>query len=254
MNRILFAVIFSFIAIGLFSQVKSPEVKKASEITKNDVKVKFNGGQDELMFNITFDNLIAGGNDSAYKSSVFNPNLGMYFLYDIPFGNTGLSFAPGIGFTFSKTNLSNSILFQDSLGTSFVDSKNHPWFNGSSRTYDGSSFYTSWIEVPMELRYHSKPINGRSAIKVAAGLRVGYKLAANSKINYIDNLRRTDVTNIDKPYSDVAALRYGLTFRIGYGALNLFGYYGLNQFFKDSKNTSKQDLRQYSIGISITAM
>ena len=254
MNRNSSILLLLILSSSLFAQVKPVEPSKSAVIKNNTTKVKFTNSQDELMFNITFDNLIAGGNDSFYKSNVFNPNIGLYFLYDLPFGKTGFSFAPGLGFTFSKTNLDNSILHQDSLGTSFVLSKNHPDFLTTARTYDGSSFYTSWIEVPMELRYRSKPINGRSSIKVAGGFRVGYNLASNSKVNYIDNLRSTDRTLIDKPYEDITSLRYGMTFRIGYGALNLFGYYGLNQFLKDSKNYNKQDLRQYSIGVSITGM
>lgn len=254
MNRFGLFLTLLFTAFQMLAQVNTPELSKSKTIEKHTSKVKFSNSQDEFMFNITFDNMIVGGNDSLYTSNVFNPNLGVYFLYDMPFGKSGFSFAPGIGLTFSKTNLDKSILTQDSMGTSFVASKNHPDFQTNARSYDGSSFYTSWIEIPMELRYRSKPVNGRSSIKVAGGFRVGYNLAANSKVSYIDNKRSTERTQVDKPYGDVSSLRYGLTFRVGYGALNLFGYYGLNQFIKDSKNYNREDLRQYSIGISITAM
>lgn len=256
MRYILLVSLLSFYGFVYSQSTKAPSssAPKPAELKSNMTKVKFTNSQDEFMFNITFDNMLVGGNDSGYKSNFFNPNLGIYFLYDIPFGKSGISFAPGLGFTFSKTNLDNSILNQDTLGTAFIQSKNHDWFTTTAKTYDGSSFYTSWIEAPIELRWRSKPVNGRSSIKVAVGFRVGLRLAANSKINYIDNLEKRELTNIEKPYSDLNAFRYGTTLRIGYGAINLFGYMGLNQFIKDSKNHSGQDLRQYSVGISITGM
>jgi len=227
-----------------------------NKLTKPSHQIKLDdAASDHFMFNVTIDNLLDGGKDSFYNSSVLNPNFGAYFLYDLPLGKSGFSVAPGLGLTLSKINLDNSILVQDTLGTTFIQSKNHPMFaTGSSTAYSSSSFYTSWLEVPVELRYKSKPINGRSCIKVAFGLRAGIRLAANSKISYYDKLIQRDVDMKLSPYSDLNSLRYGMTFRIGYGALNLFGYYGLNQLIKDNKNYNNLDLRQYSIGISITGM
>lgn len=250
-----------FIAISIYGSIHSQvstngsNTPAPSKISSKNVKVKMEDSKDEVMINFTIDNVIAGGNgDSSYRSSNFNPNLGLYFLYDIPLGKSGISIAPGLGLTFSKVNLDNSILFQDSLGTRFLDRKNHPDFIGNQRTYDGSSFYTSWLEVPFELRYKSKPINGRSCIKVALGMRGGIRIGSNSKISYIDNSMSRELTEKQTPYADLNSFRYGATFRIGYGALNLFGYYGLNQLIKDSRNVQNQDLRQYSVGISITGM
>ena len=225
---------------------KAPESKK--------IKLS-DEGHDHFMINFTIDNVINNSPDSFFKSSTFNPNLGFYFLYDLPIGKTGLSVAPGVGFTFSKVNLDGSILNQNASGTAFLNTKNDPSFGtGSNYTYDGSSFYSSWLEVPFELRYISKPINGRSRIKVAAGMRAGINLTTNSKVNYYDkNIQREQTMKVG-PFDELASFRYGATFRIGYGAINLFGYYGLNQLIKENRNYNNLDLRQYSIGISITGM
>jgi hypothetical protein len=240
-----------------YLSAQTPEAKASPAInTSNIQKVKFvDESQDHFMFNATIDNVMDNGKDSFYNSSVLNPNVGFYFLYDLPIGKSGVSFAPGFGLTLSKVNLDNSILHQDTMGTTFLTAKNHPSFgNTSPLKYVSSSFYTSWLEVPVELRFKSKPINGRSCIKVAVGMRAGIRLAANSKMTYYDQnlLREVDVKM--SPYSDLASFRYGATFRIGYGAINLFGYYGMNQLIKDNRNFNNLDLRQYSIGISLTGM
>lgn len=257
MFRIKLILLGVFFVSTIYSQTTPNTTNNANPTLKqNAQKVKFvDESQDHFMFNITFDNLLDKGADSFYNGNVFNPNLGFYFLYDLPLGKSGFSVAPGLGLTFSKVNLDNSILTQDSLGTTFLSASKHPWFGTNSKlSYSGSSFYTSWLEVPLELRYKSKPINGRSSIKVAVGVRAGIRLAANSKVSYYDQNLLREVDSKMSPYSDLASFRYGMTFRVGYGALNLFGYYGMNQLIKDNKNYNNLDLRQYSIGISITGM
>jgi Outer membrane protein beta-barrel domain len=248
-NLILFAC---FTSIYLSAQVSpAPTV-----ITSNTQKVKFDDeSTDHFMFNVTIDNLQDNGKDSFYNSNAFNPNFGAYFMYDLPLGKTGFSLAPGIGLTLSKVNLDNSILNQDTSGTTFVTARNHPLFaTGSRLNYVSSSFYTSWLDIPVELRFKSKPINGRSCIKVAVGMRAGLNLAANSKITYYDQNLLREVDTKSSPFSDLTSFRYGATFRVGYGAINLFGYYGMNQLIKDNRNFNNLDLRQYSIGISLTGM
>lgn len=224
--------------------MKAPESKK--------IKLS-DEGHDHFMFNITFDNVINGSPDSFYKSNVFNPNLGFYFLYDLPIDKTGFSVAPGIGFTFSKVNLDGSVLTQNAQGTTFINAQKDPSFApGSNFNYDGSSFYSSWLEVPFEIRYRSKPINGRSRIKIAAGIRAGLNLTTNSKVSYYDKIIQREQTMKVGPFDELASFRYGATFRVGYGAINLFGYYGMNQLIKDNRNYNNLDLRQYSIGVSLT--
>jgi hypothetical protein len=251
----IFTICLSALVFGQNSVPTTTNTANTEKPKESKVKVKMSETNDDLMISLTMDNLIAGGNgDSAYTSNIFNPNLGLHFLYDMPIGKTGFSFAPGIGLSFSKVNLDNTILMQDSSGTRFVKSRLHPDFKDGQLTYEGSSFYTSWLDIPVELRFRSKPINGRSSIKVAFGFKAGLRLGSNSKVSYIDNSQQKELTEIQKPFSDLNSFRYGATFRVGYGALNLIGYYGMNQLIKDSRNPANQDLRQYSIGIAITGL
>lgn len=256
------SLVFGFLSLGLhaFAQntpTASPTTAEAPIAKSSESKkVKLSeDGHDHFMFNFTIDNVINGSSDSFFKSNVFNPNLGFYFLYDLPLGKTGLSVAPGAGFTFSKVNLDGAVLVQNPNGTSFIPGSQHPVYgNTASTSFESASFYSSWLEVPFELRYISKPVNGRSRIKVAAGMRAGINLTTNSKINYYDKGFQREQTHKGGAFDELASFRYGATFRIGYGAINLFGYYGLNQMIKENRNYNNLDLRQYSIGVSITGM
>lgn len=256
------SIVVGFLLFGTILHAQTPAAKSSASPTHSlqnateSKKIKLaDESQDHFMFNITFDNVVNGSPDSFYKSNVFNPNLGFYFLYDLPVAKTGFSVAPGIGFTFSKVNLDGSILVQNALGTSFVSASSDARFaNTANFNYESSSFYSSWLEVPFELRYRSKPINGRSRIKVAVGMRAGINLTTNSKINYYDKTIQREQTMKVGPFDELANFRYGATFRVGYGAINLFGYYGINQMLKDNRNYNNLDLKQYSVGISITGM
>ena len=256
------SLVIGILAAGIHSSAqntptpRSPAVVSSIAKAPESKKVKLSeDGHDHFMINFTIDNVMNGSSDSFYKSNVFNPNLGFYFLYDLPLGKSGLSVAPGAGFTFSKVNLDGSTLVQNGQGTSFVQKNNNPLFGAVSNfDYESSSFYSSWLEVPFELRYMSKPLNGISRIKVAVGMRAGINLTTNSKLNYYDKTIQREQVNKIGPFDELASFRYGATFRIGYGAINLFGYYGLNQMIKENRNYHNLDLRQYSIGISLTGM
>ncbi|MCU0328531.1 MAG: PorT family protein [Chitinophagales bacterium] len=207
----------------------------------------------DFMVNFTIDNIIRSGNDTSYQAGWFNPNIGFYYMHDVSLGKSKLSIAPGLGFTFSKINLDKRVLVQDAAGIFFEHA--NVTYNATNRmTYTGSSFYNSWIEIPLELRYRTNPISGTNSFKFAIGMRAGLRLASNSKVSYIDAQRGDEVTITAVPFTDVNPFRYGATLRIGYGAFNIFGYYGLNQLFKENRNTANADLKQYSIGLSISGM
>ena len=52
-------------------------------------------------------------------------------------------------------------------------------------------------------------------------------------------------------YDDIARFRFGPTFRIGYGAANLFFYYSVTSLFK---RDSGPDVHPFSAGFSINGL
>ena len=108
--------------------------------------------------------------------------------------------------------------------------------------YKVNKISLTYIDIPLELRYRSKPLHKSNRIKVAGGFMGG--LLVNSHVKFKDD----DGTFKAKKIKEILPYQYGLTARVGYGKYNISGYYGLSTVFEDGKGP---ELTPYSIGISI---
>lgn len=206
---------------------------------------------DRLIFNITLDNLTYKRNDS-FSVKAFSPGFGLYGMWDKQIGNSNFSFGYGLGFTFSYIN-TDRILHSDTLGIDFYRPINYDSLLSVGDRFRGGTFYSSYLEAPVEFRFR-KEINGKDFFKVAIGMRIGLKL--NSSYDFDAYYPRIGEEKNFKTssFSQVSMFRYGPTFRIGYGAVNLFGYYSIGKLFKGTTEISGSDFRQFSIGISINGL
>jgi hypothetical protein len=128
-------------------------------------------------------------------------------------------------------------LFDTDTGAFFVPL--HP------DSFRKSKFVLNTIEIPIEIRCRLK--TKKKPVKIAAGMRGGFKVGATTKLYDDNDAGERKVTKV-KRFNDVRPIKLGPTFRVGYGAWNLFGYYNLLGIFKDNQGL---DVRQYSIGLSI---
>lgn len=242
-SNIFIILTFAIIATNsLFSQ--STDTSFKIKICKSNVSFNI----ENLMVTVTNDNIMT--NDSNFHSKEFNPNIGFFYIHPFKLGKTGFSIGTGLGFSFSKVCLDNTILTQSTAGTSFLKPSSHPWFQGADKTYKESSFYTSWLDFPLELGYQFKNSKGKETVNIAIGMRAGLRLAGNTKITFIENSTTKEIATEEKSMSGLNSFRYGITGKLGYKSVSLFGYYGLNTLLKDSKNYMNQDLRQYSLGVA----
>lgn len=144
-------------------------------------------------------------------------------MYDQPLGKSAISVAIGIGF--SAQNISTNAKFlKDSVSsvTSLVA------MNDS--TYKRNKISTSYINVPFELRFRSKPDKAYRRWNVAAGFKFG--LLVQSHFKNVDNDNNKQKSY---PVDNLNLLNYGPTFRIGYGQVSVYGYYGLSSIFENGK-------------------
>ncbi len=146
-------------------------------------------------------------------------------LYDQPLGKSPISLALGIGF--SAQNISSNAQFiKDSItgATSLV-----PYTDSIFSSIKRNKISTSYLTVPFELRFRSKPDKAYRRWNVAAGFKLG--LLIQSHFKYEDS----NVKTKSYPVDNLNLLNYGPTFRIGYGQVSLYGYYGLSSIFKNGK-------------------
>jgi len=220
------------------SGVLTPSIQKA--------KTYLNKKQDRIVVNFNFDNWFhqeTGGLVTKWYSR----GLDIYFMYDMPIKKSAVSFAPGIGFSTSNI-YHNSQLRVDSAGVaSFVP------FSNYTANFKLVKFTTNYIDIPLELRFRTKPMGGDMRFKVGIGFKLGIKIDAYTKE------RRNDLS-ADAAYqktltkgfkNQVNLFRAGPTLRLGYGPINLNMFLNLISVFKKGKGP---DVMPFSAGISINGL
>lgn len=99
--------------------------------------------------------------------------------------------------------------------------------------YDKAKLTHSSVNVPLMPMLKFKRDNGKDGFKLGAGPFVGYRLGAHSKFKYDDG-GRTQKEKVRSSYN-LSDFQYGLTGVIGYGNLDLFVKYNMNDLFKDNR-------------------
>jgi hypothetical protein len=206
------------------------------------LKKDINKAKDRLVLDFSYDMLL--NLPDSIKTSGFSRGFNAYFTYDMVLGKSRFSIAPGIGIGNNNYFMKYAVS-SDSIGTHF------------NKFSDGvdvkkSKIALSYIDIPLELRFRSKPNKKGSSWKLAAGIKAGMMIQNKWKYKgddpYITDggtvkFKKFDIENINK-------FRYGVMVRGGYGIVNLFAYYSLSDVFND-KGPSMTPL---SFGISINGL
>jgi len=169
----------------------------------------------------------------------FSPGVKVYLFSDYTFGKSDVSFAWGLGVSVDNVH-SNAEFIQDEAEEGVAgDQVLTPFAEGYE--YDKNKFVTTFIELPLELRYIK---TGPNPFKIAAGFRVGYMVSNHQKIIDTEGKRKFyDFDNMNR-------LRYGVSARLGVGMVQLTGFYSLVPLIEEGKGT--EDLTAVSLGLSFT--
>lgn len=170
-------------------------------------------------------------------------------FFDKPLGHSKLSIAIGAGF--SSFNIhSKSFLALDSVGNSYFT----PYSDSLSIRRNKLSL--NYLEIPVELRFRSKPNVKKQSFKVAVGFKVGWLVQTHTK--YKGENPETPVADVIKMKTydvpNINSLRYGVTARVGFGMFNVYTFYSLNGLFKTDKHSAalQPNAQPFTIGIALT--
>ncbi len=181
--------------------------------------------------------------DSVLKTEWFSRSASIYFNYDVQFGKSNFSFAPGIGLTSDNVYLNSGISIDDSTNVSSF------FLLPNQDAVKSNKISITYIDVPLELRFRTKPDKHDNSWKIAAGLKIGLtaKTLSKLKISEEGENRIYKTTNLQ----NTMGYHYGPTFRFGYGWFNLFAFYSLTPFFEENKGP---EVVPFTIGISINGL
>lgn len=173
-------------------------------------------------------------------------SLNVFYQFDKRIGNTKFSVHPGFGFSLERFKLKNNY----TLASTASDTELVP----AADFYPGikkSMIVTNYIEVPVEIRFSTKPDDPRRSFRVSVGGRIGYLFDSFAKIKYSEDGEVRTVK--DKQNYNLRKLRYGTFFKIGAGNLGLITYYNLTPLFEDDEGPEQTEMSTFSIGLSLSS-
>ncbi|CAL1521245.1 porin family protein [Chitinophaga sp. MM2321] len=233
MKKIIFTLGLIAVSIGVFAQDGGSPMNKAVNRATHS--------RDFLMIQLSYDGW-AGAPDSVKTG--LNRGFNVALMYDFPFKKSPLSVAAGLGVSTSGVYLKDHTF--DISGKSNPSAATFPVSTASKKV----KVATTYLEIPIELRYRKVPDNANKGFKAALGVKVGALVDAHTKAK---TTGANGSKNIDKDANKgfFNPWRFSATGRVGYGNFALFGAYSLNPMLKDNSNL---DIRPYQIGICLSGL
>ncbi|HMC99569.1 MAG TPA: outer membrane beta-barrel protein, partial [Ferruginibacter sp.] len=160
-----------------------------------------------------------------------------------------LSAAFGIG-------ISTSSMFFKTMGVELRSLTSYlPFYNlDTTNHFKKYKLATSFLEVPVELRYTFDPKHENKSLKLALGVKAGMLLNAHVKAKSpVDKNGNSTNTYIEKENSKrfINSTRISATARVGYGHYSLFGSYQVNSIFKTG---TAADMKLLQIGFKLSGL
>lgn len=237
----------SLFTLLLFSNALMAQNERPEEIQKI-----INDNQERFVFELTHDRALG---DDAPEIANLSRGGNVYYTKNIPLGESNFSVAPGLGIANRQVYMKNVYMFDPSTATVSLPEVPEQLERNSSK------LAWTYLEAPVELRWNSEPNTRGHSFKIATGFRAGYMISSKFKYNgqvYEGNKFIND-SSTDQIYSEklkykklenLVKYRVAPSFRIGYGSVNVFGIYQLNNDFESGQGP---EMNGYSIGLSISS-
>ncbi|RYZ18632.1 MAG: PorT family protein [Chitinophagaceae bacterium] len=190
------------------------------------------------------------GRPDTLSTTGISRSLNIYFMMAFPFRtNPHLSAAIGLGVGSDNMFFKNTdIRIRDNVNTiAFrnVADTNH---------FKKYKLSTDYLEVPLELRWTSRPDDDAHSFKVALGVKVGTLLNAKTKGKNLLDRAGTSISDYkEKEFSKrfFNSQRFSATGRIGYGHFGVFASYQISQVFKENNGPN---VHPFTVGLSLTGL
>ena len=246
----LFTVIAALtIVTTVFAQKKDTTIANAPPVTepkkkdwsKIDLSHRAN---DHFMLQIGYDNW--NGAPDTLSITGFSRSFNFYFMLDFPF-KSDPRFSVGAGLGIGNSN----IFFRNQPAPISV----LPQQDGSGGShFKKYKLVTTYLEIPIELRFALDPENTNKSWKFALGAKVGTMLSAYAKGKSVENgsgqVQDASVYKVSNK-SDFNNIKLAGTVRISKGPFGVFGQYDATSLIK---GTVGAIVYPFSFGICISGL
>ncbi len=164
------------------------------------------------------------------------------YSYEFPLGNFGLYVVPGVGLGLDRYKFDGDYtLTQDEEGVvGYADI--------SEISPKKSHLIANYVDIPVELRFYVNKDNPKRSFHIGIGGKFGFLFSSHTKIKYDEGGEK--VIDKEKRSYGLNPFRYGLTGRLGYGGISVFGYMSLSELFEDGP-AGTLDTTNFTIGLGL---
>ena len=242
----------TFIILGclFISFAHAQETTTTTTVDTKSLKLPNRAG-DHFMLQVSYDGWTGMPDSIASHQEGFSRGFNAYFMFDKPFKGSP-KFSIGLGAGISTSNITFKNMNVDLKSSSSflpftqVDSTNH---------FKKYKLATSYLEVPLELRYTANTDNVNKSFKAALGFKIGTLVNAHTKGKTLQDKNNNTIGNYTEKIGSKRYLnstRFSATARVGYGIISLFGTYQLNSVLKEG--VGSPDMKLYQVGITISGL
>lgn len=202
--------------------------------------------------------MIQYGSDSwtsrpdSVRTSGFSRHFNFYFMLDKPF-KTNPHYSLGIGVGFGSSNM----FFNNTNVDVRANATKLPFTSTDSTDhFKKFKLVTTYLELPVELRYYSDPEHPMSSWKFAAGVKVGTLLKSYTKAKNLETKNNVSIyganyvqKEVNKRFLNGTSL--AVTGRIGYGIVSFDAAYYILGVLKDGTGPV---MNRVSFGLTISGL
>ena len=200
----------------------------------------------EIGFNVLQNN--NEWNSKWWGSKVFN----LYYQYDKDLGDSHFSFHPGIGIGTEKYAMDTSTLYTgfDGNGEYVFQTIALDSIYPNATKFRKSKIATTYLDIPIELRWRSMKYDPKRSLKIAIGGKIGFLLDSKTKVKY-DEFGEKKVDKQKEDYG-IKKIRYSAYGKIGYGNAYLFFNYNLSTLFDKNKGPNDTEMTPMMFGFALS--
>jgi len=260
MKKFLVVVLILF-AAATYAQKDStaPAPKTATHVQKDSTQkapkkdwskvLLGNRSADHLMIQFAYDNW--SGKPDTINTVGFSRSFNTYFMFDFPFNtDPRLSVGAGLGVSWSNIFFDKQEVLVASASNATLAFKDE----AGGDHFKKYKLVTTYLDVPLELRFAFDPEHMNKSWKLALGAKVGLLLTAYTKGKNLENNAGQPINNFtenEQSNKYFNGTRLAGTFRVSYGVFGFFAQYGITPIVKSGAGPN---LYPYSIGLVISGL
>jgi hypothetical protein len=238
-----------FVAVALINTLYAQQPEPTP--TKKDwSKVVIDPAGDHFMLQFTGDGWIGAPDSIKNRIKGFSRGFNVSIMLNQPFqSDPRWSAAFGVGI------INSNIFFKNTDVNVISNSPRLPFTpTDSTDHFEKYKLATTYLEVPIELRYAFDPVNQKRSWKLALGVKAGTMLNAHNKGKTLENKYNATIgsyTQKESKRTYFNNFRLASTIRAGIGNFSVIGSYSVTALLRDVAGPS---IHPWQIGLCISGL